>query len=126
MTQPRRKKNEMQELVNFIEELILIDSRSILQKAIDHIMEAEIETKIKVELNKCSKDKVTYKNGYREHKELIKTRISSLVIMVPKIGEGSFYSRILEHYSRVERSLMCIISEVNVSGVSTCKMDKLF
>ena len=73
-----------------------------------------------------SAKRTNYRNGYRERKEPLVTGIGPVNISIPKLRKRSFYPSILEHYQRVDRALISIVSEAYIAGVSTRKMNQLF
>lgn len=126
MTQPKRTKNEMAEIVKLIQETIPGDFVKVLENSIHRIIEAELSNQLGAGHYERNEARNNYRNGYRERKEPLSTGIGNIEISIPKLRKGSFYPSILEHYQRVDRALISIVSEAYINGVSTRKMNNLF
>jgi len=92
------------------------------------LIEGEIETHIGAARHERSDSRNNLRNGYRERKQPIKSSLGDLVLKIPKLRKGSFYPSVIEEfkYSRVERSLIGVIQEAYINGVSTRSMERLF
>ena len=97
-----------------------------MEQSIQKIVEEEISSILGAEPYQRSETRTNYRNGYRGRKEPINTGIGPVSIRIPKLRKGSFYPSILEHYQRVDRALISIISDAYFNGVSTRKMNNLF
>ncbi len=64
-----------------------------------------------------------YANGYKD--KSIKTRLSTLALMVPQSRDGEFYPQSLERGLRSERALLLAIAEMYVQGVSTRRVKRV-
>ena len=126
MTQPKRKKDEMAEFVKLIQETIPGDFVKVLENSIKEIIEVELSAYLGADSYQRTESRTNYRNGYRERKEALSTGIGPVSLSIPKLRNGSFYPSILEHYQRVDRALISIVSEAYFAGVSTRKMNKLF
>lgn len=126
MTQPKRTKNEMAEIVKLIQETIPGDFVKVLENSIHRIIEAELSNQLGAGHYERNEARNNYRNGYRERKEPLSTGIGNIEISISKLRKGSFYPSILEHYQRVDRALISIVSEAYINGVSTRKMNNLF
>ena len=98
----------------------------VLENGIQSIIETELSSILVAELYQRVEGKTNYRNGYRKRKEPLSIGIGPVNLSIPKLRSGSFYPSILEHYQRVDRALISIISEAYFAGVSTRKMNKLF
>ena len=126
MTQPKKERNAMAEIVKLIQETIPGDFVKILENSIRRIIETELSIQLGADNYERSENRTAYRNGYRERKEPLSTALGPVSISIPKLRKGSFYPSILEHYQRVDRALISIVSEAYINGVSTSKMNKLF
>ncbi len=126
MTQPKRSKNEMAEIVKLIHEAVPGDFVKVLGQGIQSIIEAELSARLGAEPYERVEGRTNYRNGYRERKEPLSTGLGPISVSIPKLRSGSFYPSILEQYQRVDRALISIISEAYFAGVSTRKMNHLF
>jgi len=125
MTQPRRKKDEKAELVKLIQSALPGNFVALLEHSIQSAIEAELSHILGADYYERNKERVSYRNGYRERQDLA-TSLGPVPIKIPKLRKGSFYPSILEQYQRVDRALISIVSEAYFAGVSTRKMNKLF
>jgi len=126
MTQPNRKKDERADLVKLIHSAIPGEFIKVLENSIQRIVEEEVSLVLGADPYQRSETRTNYRNGYRERKEPLSTGIGNVNISIPKLRKGSFYPSILEQYQRVDRTLISIIGEAYIAGVSTRKMNKLF
>ncbi|MCK9583295.1 MAG: IS256 family transposase [Candidatus Cloacimonetes bacterium] len=126
MTQPKRKKNEGDELVKLIHEMVPGQLVKMLEFGIDRIIDAELSDRLGVEPYERSKARDNYRNSYRQRKQPLSTAIGPVSVKIPKLRKGSFYPSVLEQYQRVDRATISIITEAYFNGVSTRKMDNLF
>ena len=126
MTQPKRKKKEGDELVKVIHEAIPGDFIKVLEYGIQRFIEAELSDQLGAEPYERSENRDNYRNGYRQRKEPLSTAIGPVSVKIPKLRKGSFYPSVLEHYQRIDRAMISIITGAYFNGVSTRKMNKLF
>ena len=126
MTQPKRSKNEMAEIVKLIHEAVPGDFVKVLGQGIQSIIDAELSAILGAKPYQRVEDRANYRNGYRVRKEPLSTGLGPVNLRIPKLRNGSYYPSILEQYQRVDRALISIISEAYFAGVSTRKMNKLF
>lgn len=126
MTQPKRKKDERAELVKIFRTLEPGNFVKVLENSIRSIIEVELSAILGAEPYQRVSGRTNYRNGYRKRKEPLNTGLGPISISIPKLRNGSFYPSILEHYQRVDRALISIISEAYFAGVSTRKMNMLF
>ena len=126
MTQPKRKKDERAELVKLFRTMVPGDFVKVLENSIQRIIEAELSARLGAEPYQRVEGRTNYRNGFRERKEPFSTGLGPISVSIPKLRSGSFYPSILEHYQRVDRALISIISEAYFAGVSTRKMNRLF
>ncbi len=125
MTQPKRSKNEMAEIVKVIQGTVPGDFVKVLENSIQRIIEAELSNQLGAGHYERSEERNNYRNGYRDRQDLA-TAMGPVSIKIPKLRKGVFYPSILEHYQRVDRALISIVSEAYINGVSTRKMNNLF
>lgn len=67
--------------------------------------------------------KSTYGNGFYERDYT--TKIGNLTQRVPRTRDGKFWAEVFERYQRSEKSLLAIMLEMHVQGVSTRKVSKV-
>ncbi|MDY0173301.1 MAG: transposase [Candidatus Cloacimonadaceae bacterium] len=126
MTQPKRKKNERDDLVKIIHEMMPGELVKVLEFGIQRFIDAELSDRLGVEPYERSEDRDNYRNGYRQRKQPVSTAIGPVSVKIPKLRKGSFYPSVLEHYQRIDRAMISIITGAYFNGVSTRKMNNLF
>jgi len=62
------------------------------------------------------------RNGHRERRG--DTRVGSLQLRVPRVGEGSSFPLLLELRRRAERALVAVVPEAYVQGIATRRVDE--
>lgn len=87
------------------------------------LMELEVSEKIGAERYQRTKERKTYRNGYRRRRW--DTRVGTIMLRVPKLRKGSYFPSLLEPRRRTERALLSVVQEAYVQGVSTRKVDAL-
>lgn len=97
--------------------------REALGVLVEGIMDAEVTAKIGAEYGERSPDRVTHRNGYRTR--VWDTRVGSLGLQIPKLREGSYFPSLLEPRRRSERTLLAVVQQAYVEGVSTRRVDDL-
>ena len=99
-----------------------------LEAGLNSIIEAEVTSKIGAKPFERSDSRNNSRNGYRERKSGLKTSLGQLDLQIPKLRKGSYYPSFLDEqrYSRVEKSLISVIQQAYIQGVSTRGMEKLF
>jgi transposase-like protein len=126
MTQHKARKINTEELVKIIQQTDNNKLLELLLHGINRFMDAEVSHILKAMPYERTGERNNYRNGYRKRKEPLKTSLGDIDISVPKLRQGSYYPSILEHYQRIDRALVSIISEAYFNGVSTRKMNNLF
>ena len=87
------------------------------------LMEAEVEAHLGAGRYERSEERSGQRNGYRERPW--DTRVGSIALRVPGVGDGSYFPTLLEPRTRTERALVAVIQEAYVQGVSTRRVDAL-
>ena len=87
------------------------------------LMELEVSEEIGAERYQRTKERKTYRNGYRKRRW--DTRVGTVQLKIPKLRKGSYFPSLLEPRRRAERALLSVIQEAYVQGVSTRKVDEL-
>jgi putative transposase len=97
--------------------------RDAVGKFVREFMEAEIAARIGAHRYERSKDRPTWRNGYRDREW--QTRVGTLDLRIPKLRQGSYLPSFLEPRRRAERALIATVQEAYVRGVSTRSVDAL-
>ena len=95
--------------------------RAMAELLTNFVMEAEVSAKVGAEPHERSEHRTTHRNGYRERRW--DTRLGTLQLQAPKLGEGGYVPSFIEHRRRSEQALISVIQEAVVKGVSTRKIE---
>lgn len=96
---------------------------SMLEWLCDHLMEAEISSKIGADKSEQTPQRQGYRSGYRPRR--FDTRMGTIYLMVPKMRQGGYIPFFVSNRKRSEAALIQVVQEAFVNGVSTRKMDRL-
>jgi transposase-like protein len=94
-----------------------------LRSMIQRTLEEELTSFLGAEKYDRTDGRQGYRNGYKPR--VLKTRVGTLELMVPKDREGRFQTEMFEKYQRSEKALLLAIAEMYVQGVSTRKVKKI-
>ena len=95
--------------------------REALRVLMDAIMDAEVSARIGAEHGERSPDRLTHRNGYRTR--AWDTRVGTMELRIPKLRDGSYFPSLLEPRRRSERTLLAVIQQAFIEGVSTRRVD---
>lgn len=91
---------------------------------INELMELDVSQEIQAERYEQTEDRQTYRNGYRDR--ILKTRVGSLELRIPKLREGTYYPDwLLERQQPAEQALIGTVLQAYINGVSTRKVTNL-
>lgn len=96
---------------------------NLLQAALNTILQAESAEQLGAKPYERSDERKGYRNGIR--KRMLKTRIGSIILDVPKHRGVPFETMIFDNYARSESALILTMAEMVVNGVSTRKVTKV-
>ena len=99
--------------------------RASVEKLYNVLMELEAETIVGASKNQHSTDRNTYFNGKRNIKTPLKTSVGNINLAVPKLRNGSYYPSFIEPRRLTDKTLVSVIQQAYVNGVSTRKVDNL-
>ena len=98
--------------------------REMLKAMVETLMGAEADSICGAEYGEVSPERVNSRNGYRDRRW--DTRVGSIPLAIPKLRKGSYFPDwLLEPRRRAERSLIQVVTEAYVRGVSTRRVDGL-
>ncbi len=109
------RKAELEENADFLRDGVRVLAQE--------LMELEVARHVGAERYERTAERTGQRNGYRER--TWDTRVGSLALRVPRVRDGSFYPSLLEPRKRAERSLVAMVQEAYVQGVSTRRVDEL-
>ena len=95
---------------DLLDQLATADSdalRTLLQHALQQLIEAEASAYIGAAPGEHSTERTTYRNGHRP--KTLDTRVGRLDLQIPKVRTGSFFPSLLEPRRRIERALLAVI-----------------
>lgn len=87
------------------------------ERFLNALMEKEFEAFIGSGKHERSKERVDYRNGYKERQ--LKTTLGELNLLRPYARSGRFETKLFENYSRIDKALASMIVESYLKGVST-------
>jgi transposase-like protein len=87
------------------------------------LMELEVTRHVGAERHERTPERTGQRNGYREREW--DTRVGTVELRVPRVRDGSYFPSLLEPRKRAERSLVAVVQEAYVQGVSTRRVDEL-
>jgi transposase-like protein len=94
----------------------------VIESMMNSMMDAEAQSACGAGRNERSEARENSRNGYRERS--LKTALGDVSLKVPKLRHGTYSPEgFLGRYTRVEASLVALVSEMYVAGVSTRKVD---
>jgi transposase-like protein len=97
--------------------------RTLLRHTIQEVLEEERTAYLNAGPYERTEIRRGYRNGYKPR--MLKTRVGTLELMVPKDREGRFQTELFEKYQRSEKALLVAVAEMYVMGVSTRKVKKI-
>ena len=97
--------------------------RTVVERVVQELMDAEVSAQIGAERYERTEERVTQRNGYRRRPW--DTRVGTLELAIPKLRTGSYFPSWLEPRRRAEQALVAVVAEAYVQGVSTRKVEAL-
>ncbi|MCJ7502295.1 MAG: IS256 family transposase [Acidobacteriia bacterium] len=94
--------------------------RRLVERVVQEVLETEITRFLQAEPYERTRERRGYRNGYKPR--LLKTRVGTLELLVPKDREGQFQTELFERYQRSEKALLLAIMQMYLEGVSTRKV----
>ncbi len=95
--------------------------RQIGEKILNAILEKEFEAYIGAGRHERNVERKDYRNGYKERQ--LKTTLGQLNLLRPYARHGHFETKLFENYSRIDKSLVSMIVESYLKGVSIRKVE---
>ncbi|PKL25664.1 MAG: IS256 family transposase [Spirochaetae bacterium HGW-Spirochaetae-2] len=94
-----------------------------LQWITEKFMEIEVANKVGVQKGEHSTDRTTHRSGTRIRR--FDTRMGTMYLNIPKLRKGEYVPFFVTAKKRSEQTLMQIIQEAWVCGISTRKIERL-
>ena len=92
----------------------------LLEVILNQVLAHQAEEQLQAAPYERQDNRVDYRNGYRER--IIKTRIGSLRLSVPRFRHQKFTTDLFKRYQRSEQALILSMLEMVINGVSTRKI----
>lgn len=92
----------------------------LVERVVQEVLETEITRFLQAEPYERTRERRGYRNGYKPR--LLKTRVGTLELLVPKDREGQFQTELFERYQRSEKALLLAIMQMYSEEVSTRKV----
>jgi len=110
-----------------VDKLMSEEHRDVLRESVAwvvaELMEAEVSAQVGAERGERAPERSAQRNGYRPRSW--STRAGELELAIPRLRTGSYFPSFLEPRKRSERTLVAVVQEAYVNGVSTRKVDRL-
>jgi len=98
--------------------------REMVRAMAETLMGAEADSLCGAPYGRSGPERVNQRNGYRERRW--DTRVGSIDLAIPRLRKGSYYPEwLLDPRRRSERSLVQVVTECYVRGVSTRRVEGL-
>jgi len=117
-----QKKQNIQ-IDNLKDEIFTIDGeglKTLVQTVIQQLWETEMIECLGAAKSERSGGRLGYRSGYSP-RNLI-TRVGVLELRIPQDRDGRFSTELFERYSRSEKALFGLLTEMYIQGVSTRKV----
>ncbi len=97
--------------------------RQAVQLLSQMLMELEVDQQVGAGKHERTLERKNYRNGHRQR--TWKTRVGEIDLAIPKLRKGNYYPSLLEPRRPTEKTLLAVIQEAYMKGVSTRKVDAL-
>lgn len=95
-----------------------------LEAVMNAVMDADAQDTCGATRGERSEARENSRNGYRPR--TLRTAAGDLELAIPKLRRGTYYPEgILGRYTRVEASMVALVREMYVAGVSTRKVERV-
>ncbi|HUU26662.1 MAG TPA: IS256 family transposase [archaeon] len=105
----------------------LVDDSDLLKNLIQKFLQEFLETEITEFLGAAPYERVTKRKGHRNgyKPRMLRTRVGTLNLFVPKDRQGRFQTSLFERYQRSEKALVLALQQMYLQGVSTRKVTEI-
>ena len=97
--------------------------RNALENMLQLLMDADVSGQIRAARHERTPARDNYRNGFRERR--LDTGVGELQLHIPKLRHGSYFPEFLEPRRLTDKSLLAVIQEAWIQGVSTRKVEGL-
>lgn len=105
----------------------LVNDGDFLKNLVQNFLQQYLETEITEFLGAAPYERVEQRKGHRNgyKPRMLRTRVGTLNLLVPKDREGRFQTSLFERYQRSEKALVLALQEMYLQGVSTRKVTEI-
>ena len=105
----------------------LVNDSDFLKDLVQNFLKQYLETEITEFLGAAPYERVDERKGHRNgyKPRMLRTRVGTLNLLVPKDREGRFQTGLFERYQRSEKALVLALQEMYLQGVSTRKVTEI-
>jgi len=98
-----------------------------LRRRVERVVQQGLEAEISQFLRASPYERTSERRGYRKgyKPRLLKTRVGTLELVVPKDREGQFQTELFERYQRWEKALWLALVQMDGEGVSPRKVRQI-
>ena len=102
----------------------LVNDSDFFKDLVQNFLQQYLETELTEFLGAAPYERVKQRKGHRNgyKPRLLRTRVGTLNLLVPKDREGRFQTSLFERYQRSEKALVLALQEMYLQGVSTRKV----
>lgn len=93
---------------------------SLMESILNQVLNAQAAEQAGAQPYERCDGRMAYRNGYRDR--VLKTRIGTITLSVPRLRNGDFSSELFQRYQRSEQALVITMMEMVINGVSTRKV----
>jgi putative transposase len=106
---------------------VLLDEPDFLREIVERVLQEVLEAEMTEHIGAAPYERTDARKGHRNgHKpRMLRTRVSTLNLLVPQDREGTFSTRLFSRYQRNEKALCLALMEMYVEGVSTRKVKEV-
>ena len=114
-------------LMDYLRNVGLEPDERFLQEGLRRLAQAvvELEAAHQIGAGRCERtpERETYRNGHRER--TWETRVGKIPLRIPRVRDGTYFPSLLEPRRRSEKTLLAVVQQAYVEGVSTRRVDDL-
>jgi transposase-like protein len=125
--QEERMAKDHRRLAEEVAQGVLLDDpgflKEIVERVLQELLEAEMTEHVGAAAYERSEARTGHRNGHKPR--ALRTRVSTLNLLVPQDREGTFSTRLFAHYQRNEKALVLTLMEMYVEGISTRKVKEV-
>lgn len=95
----------------------------LVESVLNQVLDAQVTEHLQAGPHERTESRQGYRNGHRVRQ--MKTRVGTLDLLVPRVREGGFSTKLFSRYQRSEQALVLALMEMVINGVSTRKVRRI-